>query len=148
MKPKTEEFLNFLLWSAERLARPTFRNLNESYEGWAYRNGLLRQVAVLERRQLIEYDPSATDERVCRLTAQGRLHALGGRDPEAWWSREWDERWRLVVFDIPRIQNTRRSRLRRYLRDKGFGCLQNSVWITPDRLEEERRILVGGKVNV
>ncbi|HYT58805.1 MAG TPA: hypothetical protein VEL06_01455 [Haliangiales bacterium] len=148
MKPKTEEFLNFLLWSAERLARPTFRNLHESYEGWAYRNGLLRQVAVLERRQLIEYDPSATDERVCRLTAQGRLHALGGRDPEAWWSREWDERWRLVVFDIPRIQNTRRSRLRRYLRDKGFGCLQNSVWITPDRLEEERRILVGGKVNV
>jgi len=38
--------------------------------------------------------------------------------------------------------------LRRYLRDKGFGYLQNSVWITPDSLEEERRILVGGKINV
>jgi hypothetical protein len=26
MQPKTEEFLNFLLWSAEKLARPTLRN--------------------------------------------------------------------------------------------------------------------------
>ena len=38
--------------------------------------------------------------------------------------------------------------MRRYLRDKGFGYLQNSVWITPDSLEEEARILVGGKINV
>ena len=42
MQPKTEEFLNFLLWSADLLARPTFRNLTDSYESWAYRNGLMR----------------------------------------------------------------------------------------------------------
>ena len=42
MKPQTEEFLNFLLWSVEMLARPTFRNLTDSYESWAYRNNLLR----------------------------------------------------------------------------------------------------------
>ena len=38
-----------------------------------------------------------------------------------------------------------RERLRRYLRDKGFGYLQNSVWISPDPLAEERQILGGGK---
>jgi len=38
--------------------------------------------------------------------------------------------------------------LRRYLRHKCFGYLQNSVWITPDSLEEERQILGGGKINV
>jgi len=34
------------------------------------------------------------------------------------------------------------------LRDKGFGYVQNSVWITPDPLAEERQILGGGKINV
>jgi len=85
---------------------------------------------------------------VYRLTWQGRLHALGGRDPQARWSREWDGRWRLVLFDVPTAQNSHRTQLRRYLRDKGFGYLQNSVWITPDSLEEERRILVDGKIDV
>jgi phenylacetic acid degradation operon negative regulatory protein len=148
MQPNTEEFLNLLLWSAEKLARPTFRNLTDSYESWAYRNGLFRQVASLERQQLLERDPTAPDDRMYRLTWQGRLHALGGRDPQAQWSREWDGRWRLVLFDVPTTQNTQRTRLRRFLQDRGFGYLQNSVWITPNSLEEERRILVGGKINV
>jgi phenylacetic acid degradation operon negative regulatory protein len=148
MKPQTEEFLNFLLWSADKLAKPTFRNLTDSYENWAYRNGLLRQVATLKEQQLVERDRTVPDNRVYRLTRQGRLHALGGRDPQVRWSRKWDGCWRLVLFDVPITQNSHRKQLRRYLRDKGFGCLQNSVWITPDSLEEERRVLGGGKINV
>jgi len=148
MQPRTEEFLNFLLWSTDKLMRPTFRNLTDSYESWAYRNGLMRQIPSLETQQLLERDPASLDDRVYRLTWQGRLHALGGRDPQARWAREWDGRWRLVLFDIPTAQNSHRVRLRRYLRDKGFGYLQKSVWITPDSLEEERQILSGGKINV
>jgi phenylacetic acid degradation operon negative regulatory protein len=148
MNRRTEEFLNFMLWSAEKLARPTFRNVSDSYESWAYRNGLLRQVAALESRNLLERDLTVPDDRLYRLTWQGRLHALGGRDAQAHWSRQWDGRWRLVLFDVPTARNTQRTRLRRYLRAKLFGYLQNSVWITPDPLEEERRILLDGKVNV
>ena len=148
MQPKTEEFLNLLLWSADRLARPTFRNLTDSYESWAYRNGLMRQVATLEQQQLLERDASAPNDRLYRLSAQGRLHVLGGRDPEERWARPWDGQWRLVLFDVPTGQNTQRERLRRYLRYKGFGCLQKSVWVTPDALTEERQILGGGKINV
>jgi phenylacetic acid degradation operon negative regulatory protein len=148
MQPRTEEFMNILLWSAEVLARPTFRNLTDSYESWAYGKGLLRQLGTLESRHLLERDLTAPEDRIYRLTWQGRLHALGGRDPEARWSREWDGRWRLVLFDVPTVQNAQRTRLRRYLRDRGFGYLQNSVWIAPDPLEEERHILVGGKINV
>ena len=148
MQPKTEEFLNLLLWSAELLARPTFRNLTDSYESWAYRSGLWRQVTKLEKQQLVERDPGAPDDRLYRLTAEGRLHALGGRDPEERWARPWDGKWRLVIFDVPVGRDSQRDRLRRYLREKGFGYLQNSVWITPDPLEAEREILAGGKVNV
>ncbi len=148
MKPKTEAFLNFLLWSTDKFANPTFRNLTDSYEGWAYRNGLFRQVAALEKLQLVERDAASANDRLYRLTKQGRLHALGGRDPQARWKRKWDGHWRLVLFDVPVSRKSYHVRLWRYLRDKGFGCLQNSVWITPDSLAEERQILGGGKINV
>ena len=147
MKPKTEELLNLLLWSAEVLARPTFRNLTDSYESWAYRRtGLLRQLSVLEKQQLVESNSPAPDERMFRLTAQGRLHALGGRDPNARWSRQWDGRWRMVLFDVPIAQNSHRKRLRRYLQDRGFGYLQGSVWVSPDPLEEERKSLLARRL--
>ncbi|MEY2428772.1 MAG: phenylacetic acid degradation operon negative regulatory protein, partial [Verrucomicrobiota bacterium] len=148
VQPKTEEFLNLLLWSATMFARPTFRNLTDSYEAWAYRNGLMRQLNTLEELQLLERDRSVPNDRLYRLSAQGRLHALGGRDPEACWARRWDGYWRMVIFDVPTGQDAQRERLRRYLRDKGFGYLQNSVWITPDPLDQERQILGGGKINV
>jgi phenylacetic acid degradation operon negative regulatory protein len=128
--------------------RPTFRNLTDSYESWAYKAGLLRQVKTLARQQLLECRPRGSADRLCRLTEQGRLHALGGRDPESQWTRPWDERWRLVLFDVPVAQRTRRERLRRYLRARGFGCLQGSVWVTPDPLQSEREILAGGRVDV
>jgi phenylacetic acid degradation operon negative regulatory protein len=148
MKAKTEQFLNLLLWSADKLMRPTFRNLTDSYESWAYRNGLNRQLATLEHGQLIESRRSQSEKRVYRLTPAGRLQALGGRDPETRWSRNWDGRWRLVLFDVPVARNSHRKRLRRYLHERGFGCLQGSVWITPDPMEEEQQILLGAKVDV
>src|SRR5258708_34665881 len=82
MQPRTEEFLNLLLWSDDKLARPTFRNLTDSYEAWAYRTGLLRQVATLEKARLVERARSSEGDRLYRLTEPGRLHVLGGRDPE------------------------------------------------------------------
>ncbi len=54
MSPKTELLFYHLLWSADALARPTFRNLSESFEGWAYRNGFLQQIARLEKKKLLE----------------------------------------------------------------------------------------------
>ncbi len=148
MQPKTEEFLNLLLWTAGTLMRPTFRNLTDSYESWAYRNGFFRQVAMLERQQLVEHWPGAPTDRLYRLTEKGRLHALGGRAPETQWSRHWDGLWRLVLFDVPVEQRVRRGRLRRFLRARGFGCLQGSVWATPDPMRGEREILAGGEIKV
>ena len=148
MGPKTEELLNILLWSADLLVNPSWRSLFEFYEGWAYRNGLLIQIGRLEQRKWVTRKSKARNDRVYRLSAQGRLHALGGRDPEARWGRAWDGRWRLVIFDIPSGQNAEREWLRRYLRARDFGCLQNGVWVTPDPMEEEQRTLARGSLNV
>ena len=73
LKPKTEELLYLLLWSCEMLCRPTWRNLTESFEGWVYRKGFHRQLARLEKLQLVECADRAADERVHRLTEAGRL---------------------------------------------------------------------------
>jgi phenylacetic acid degradation operon negative regulatory protein len=145
---RSAELLNLLLWSAEQLMRPTFRNLTESYESWAYRKGLLIQLHRLERRHWIERKQGASKDRIYRLTEQGRLLALGGRDPEERWRRPWDGQWRMVLFDLPLGKNAQRRRLWTYLRDRGFGYLQNSVWITPDPLEEQRQLLAGERINV
>ena len=146
LKPRTEQFLYLMLWSAEQLTRPTFRNLTESFEGWAYRSGLFRHLASLEKQRLVER--RAKEQRVYRLTEKGRLRALGGRDPEAHWSRTWDGWWRLVCFDLPVTENAQRERLRQFLRNQGFGVLQRSLWISPDPIDEQARLLKTAKANV
>lgn len=147
MKPKTEELLYTLLWTCDMLCRPTFRNLSGTFESWAYRNGLGRQLAELERQKFIETH-AQSNERAWRLTDVGVLHALGGRDPEARWSRKWDGQWRLVMFDLPNEHSRLRNQLRNLLRHRGYGWLQNSVWISPDPLDAEKSALAGSFVNV
>ena len=147
MKPKTEELLYFLLWTCDMLVRPTFRNVTDSYESWAYRNGLGRQLARLEREKFIEAGQGSV-VRAVRLTESGRLHALGGRDPEPRWSRPWDGQWRLVLFDLPNEKSKLRNQLRNQLRQRGFGWLQDSVWISPDPLDTGKAQLAGSLVNV
>ncbi|HYD83142.1 MAG TPA: hypothetical protein VEA63_03800, partial [Opitutus sp.] len=83
MKPQTEEFLYFLLWTADSVMRPTWRNVSDSFESWAWRNGLGRRLADLEARKILERHPEPDLSRVVRLTQRGKDLALGGRDPVA-----------------------------------------------------------------
>src|SRR5947208_14992645 len=98
MGSKTEELLNVLLWSAEFLLNPSWRSLFESYEGWAYRNGLLIQLGRLEQRKWVTGQSKDRNDRVDRVSGQGGLHALGGRDPEARRGRAEDCGWRRVIY--------------------------------------------------
>ncbi len=147
-RAKTAELLDLLLWTAGVLNRPSWRNLTESYEGWSYRQGLLSQLRRLERRMWLGCQTGAAGERLYRLTEAGRLQALGGRDPMACWTRRWDGLWRLILFDVPESRSSARNKLRRYLQDCGFGYLQNSVWITPHPVIEQRALLSKGPVDV
>lgn len=148
MKSKTEELLQLLFWACDMAMRPTFRNLTDSFEAWSYRNGFQRQLTRLEQQQLLESRQDSTGGRLHRLTEAGRRLALGTSDPAARWKRRWDGKWRLVLFDVPQSKASDRARLRRSLADRGFGYLQNSVWITPDPLTGEREALGKSEVDV
>jgi len=102
---------------------------------------MFRQLEQMESRQLIERRSSGGAEAVYRLSAQGRLVALGGYDPVVEWGRRWDGRWRLVLFDLPQTKASARAKLRRFLQSSRFGYLQNSVWISPDPLDSISREL-------
>lgn len=46
-------------------------------------------------------------------------------------NKEWDRRWRLVIFDIPETKRKLRDQFRNFLRQEGFGQLKSSVWLSP-----------------
>jgi len=132
MKAKTELLLYRLLWLAKKPLQPTYFNLEESFEGWAYQNGLINQIHQLEAQGFLEstQDP-ASGKRLHRLTEAGRSQALGKRNPETAWAAPWDHQWRLFLFDIPEHESSKRRQLNRALTMAGCGCLQGSVWIAP-----------------
>ncbi len=141
MKPSTEELLYLLLWTADSFLRPRWCNLDDSFESWAYRNRLGRTVTRLEQQKFLERKPEPDLGRIGRLTAAGRRIALGGRDPVERWERNWDGRWRFILFDLPVRATALRNRLRRFLLRHAFGYLQQSVWVTPDSLDETYDLL-------
>ena len=50
--------------------------------------------------------------------------------------KKWDERWRIVVFDISEKRKSLRDRIRLLVRGLGFYRLQDSVWVFPYDCEE------------
>ena len=149
MEPKSpiEDLLLVLLWGAEQMMVPTWGSLFQTFEWWDYKRQLRHRVRSLENRQLLVREKRA-NRAVYQLTARGRLAALGGRDPEAWWRRTWDGQWRLILFDLPSSQKVVRVRLWRWLRANGFGYLQHSVWISPDPIREVTDSLRGFREDV
>ncbi len=129
-----EETLIFLAYCAYHITMPTLNKWGSSYDGWLYRNGLLRRVRYLETQKLLARKREGS-KWVWKVTAAGRQSAQGGREPERLWQRRWDGWWREIVFDLPVTEHRARSSLVRWLRANGFGYLQDSVWISPDRID-------------
>ncbi|MBX3746555.1 MAG: hypothetical protein KF833_14700 [Verrucomicrobiae bacterium] len=116
------------------IPHPTAHQLRPILERWDPRHGFRPQFRALSRAGLAECRRTGRDTRIS-LTPKGRAAALGGLDPAARWSRPWDGQWRFLLFDLTGYQPGLRMRLWRWLRQGRLGCLQNSVWISPDRLD-------------
>ncbi len=51
--------------------------------------------------------------------------------------KQWDKKWRLVIFDIPDKKKQRRELLRSKLKELGFMLYQKSVFVLPYECENE-----------
>ena len=134
-RTKANDWLGLFLWTLDHLMNPGTQTFLESFESWNYRNQLRHDLKQLRRSKMIECQ-GVRNQSQWRLTDQGRQAANGGIDPVSRWSRRWDGRWRLLLFDLPEQQHHLRLNLWRWLRQQRFGYLQQSVWIVPDAISD------------
>jgi phenylacetic acid degradation operon negative regulatory protein len=73
---------------------------------------------------------------------QARIQYLFGRTIRFKNPKEWDKKWRIVLFDIPEDDRDFRDLLRNHLRELKFYKLQHSVFISPFPCEKQLLELV------
>ena len=87
----------------------------------------------LHRQKLIEYISDKNGVTIVRITQKGKLvlksfsiDLIKIQKP-----KQWDGKWRLVMFDLPVKYTKARNSLRFKLKQLGFIQFQKSVWIYP-----------------
>lgn len=55
--------------------------------------------------------------------------------------KQWDRKWRIVIFDISHLHRFKREAFRGKLKQLGFCQLQKSVWVHPYNCEDEIKLL-------
>ena len=89
------------------------------------KNGLLIKV----------YPKDALPRLILTDSAKDTLPAY--QRPEKFWNTKWNGIWYTLIFDVPEKERIYRDTLRRILRKMRMGCLQRSVWITPQDIRPE-----------
>lgn len=93
------------------------------------------------RRRLIDQGLLTKKENRFRLTARGEaaLSLLQARYEDTTSKakrKQWDGRWRVLIFDVPEYRKSVRDKIRRTLIGVGFVRLQDSVWVYPYDCED------------
>lgn len=134
MKMRTTEFLLDLLDLVEDFTflanRPGLDRLNR-YWGYTEMRAANRALDRLEHQQFLEKTGQG-EQVVYHITTKGKELLRQRRPSVTLRNRKWDGRWRMVVFDFPETARKGRDAFRRLLCQQRMGCLQKSVWITPD----------------
>lgn len=97
-----------------------------------------REVFTAAQKRLLKKGYIANSKGKIRLTQKGKelLHVLELKNYRLKRPKQWDERWRVLVFDIPEKRRKMRDLVRYTLESIGFKYLQDSVWLFPYPTEE------------
>ncbi len=110
----------------------------------------------LERQKDVEISETAGGETTVKLTEKGRVRFLKYKleqMPQSFAKKNWDGRWRIIVFDVPEKERGKRDNFRNFLNSLKFYQLQESVYLAPYPCEKEIEFLrqyygLGKKVQV
>ena len=96
----------------------------------------------LKKKGCIEIQREGHDVKV-RLTEKGRKEAGKYQIDDLCIAKpkNWDGKWRVIIFDIPTTSNMIRDVFRKKLKEFGFYQLQKSIWVHPFRCENEITLL-------
>lgn len=129
-----EEFLDSAYTPRPSLSDPSF-DYKET-NAWKNRPRPARSALFrLLKKKLLVVEGSGRARRY--LVNEAGLEYLFAKFPKLKYQRyKWDEKWRLVVYDIQESKSRLRYRLRSELRKLGFIHVQKSVWLTPFPVEK------------
>lgn len=82
------------------------------------------------------------DNNKLYLTREGRIAIIQELVKEEAGRRQWDGKWRGIIFDIPESRRKDRDFLRRELQWMNFIELQESIWVFPYDVEQELQCLL------
>lgn len=102
-----------------------------------------QEIKRLHKRGLIEIIKRKSGSTTIKLNEEGRkklarynIDTLKIEKP-----KEWDGKWRVIIFDIPVNKNNSRALLRKKIKNLGFYKLQHSVFVYPFPCYEVVRFL-------
>jgi len=127
----------FGLYLSRGIAKEISKRLdsNKALDERAIRRGLYQ----LKRQKFIEYKILPNNKVKAELTKKGRkrFEIYNFEDLKIKPSRNWDKKWRIVIFDIPEKKKGAREALREKLKKLGFFRIQKSVWVYPYECKDE-----------
>ena len=99
---------------------------------------LWQKISNLYRSKSVEKRENPDGSFTIVLTRKGKLESLTYRFEQMKIERkDWDGKWRAVVFDVPEKLRGARDALRNKLREIGFCELQKSVFVFPFECRDE-----------
>lgn len=101
-----------------------FKSFEEKQKG-AAKTAVQRLLATSNIEKIVE-----GGEVFYKITNQGKLR-LNKKFRLSDINRKWDEKWRILIFDIPEKSRNARDTLRNKLSSLGLGLFQKSVWVSP-----------------
>lgn len=121
--------------------RHYFRILRDFKKDWNRINRLAlhRSIKRLYKSRLIDAKDNEDGSTTIVLTKKGKEIALKYKIDEITipMMKNWDKKWRLVLFDIPESKKKARDALSKKLKEIGFYKLQKSVFVHPFECENE-----------
>jgi len=112
----------------------------DDYESWKQFNSyyLKRTIRRLQKQKLVKIQEHDGDQ-VVTLTKNGKRrilkYSLGDLTIDK--QKNWDGKWRLVLYDVSNNRRVLRDLFREMLKSLGFYQLQESVWIYPYPCENQ-----------
>jgi phenylacetic acid degradation operon negative regulatory protein len=111
------------------------------YLGWSHcfpsRQSYYNAMRRLRKQGLIACKGRWDRQPVLQLTERGERLTSAVLNPRRLWNRKWSGIWYALVYDVPEKRRDLRDALRGFLRRKRMGCLQRSVWVTPDDIRPD-----------
>ena len=104
---------------------------------------LLRALSKLKERNQVTHVMEQKNIITVNITSDGKtcLKKFDFDNLSIQRPKVWDQKWRMVIFDIPEKKKLAREALREKLKDLGLIKLQDSIWVTPFPCEQEINLI-------